>query len=288
MAQQRFDLNGKVAMVTGGARGIGFATAEELSRRGAKVVVLDLDQGAAQGAAESLRGEAFGIGADVTDRGAMQAAVAQIVDRFGGLDVVVANAGIGSRAATTRAMSGEAFDRVLDVNLNGVHRTVIAALPEIVRRRGHVVVVASVYAFVNGVGAAPYAMSKAGVEAFGRALRVELAMHGAGASVAYFGFIDTEMVHQALDADPSADRLMESLPGPLRKRLKPAAAGKGIVDGIEKRAPRIIRPRRWAIYSVLRGVLNPPIDTYMTRDADLQDVARVLDSRGGEEQSTTA
>lgn len=288
MAQQRFDLNGKVAMVTGGARGIGFATAEELSRRGAKVVVLDLDQGAAQGAAESLRGEAFGIGADVTDRGAMQAAVAQIVDRFGGLDVVVANAGIGSRAATTRAMSGEAFDRVLDVNLNGVHRTVIAALPEIVRRRGHVVVVASVYAFVNGVGAAPYAMSKAGVEAFGRALRVELAMHGAGASVAYFGFIDTAMVHQAIDGDDVGDRMMSNLPKPLRKRVAPSVAGKGIVDGIEKRAPRIIRPRRWAAVQALRGIVNPLVDTYMVKDADLQAITRELDDRGDQEQPTTA
>ncbi|MEZ5060500.1 MAG: short-chain dehydrogenase/reductase [Solirubrobacterales bacterium] len=285
---QLFDLNGKVAMVTGGGRGIGFATAEELSRRGARVVIVDLHADAVEEAAASMPGEALGIAADVTDRGAMQAAVAEIVERFGGLDVVVANAGIGSRGATIRAMSGEAFDRVLDVNLNGVHRTVIAALPEIVRRRGHVVVVASVYAFVNGVGAAPYAMSKAGVEAFGRALRVELAQHGAGASVAYFGFIDTAMVQQAIDTDPSADRLLESLPRPLRKRLQPAAAGKGIVDGIEKRAPRIIRPRRWAIYSVLRGVLNPALDTCMTRDAGLQDIARELDTRGGEEQPTTA
>ena len=285
---ERFDLNGKVAMVTGGARGIGFATSEELSKRGATVVIVDLDQTSADGAAESLRGPSLGIGADVTDRGAMQAAVARTVESFGGLDVVVANAGIASRAATTRAMSGEAFDRVLDVNLNGVHRTVIAALPEIVRRRGHVVVISSVYAFVNGVGAAPYAMSKAGVEAFGRALRVELAQHGAGATTAYFGFIDTAMVHQALDADASGDRLMASLPGVLRKRLKPSVAGKAIVDGIEKRAPRVIRPRRWAAFSALRGILNPALDSYMVRDAEIQGIAKELDARDNEEQPTTA
>jgi NAD(P)-dependent dehydrogenase (short-subunit alcohol dehydrogenase family) len=285
---QRFELNGKVALVTGGARGIGFATCEELSRRGASVVIVDLDQAAADAAAESLQGPAFGIAADVTDRGAMQAAVARSVERYGGLDVVVANAGIASRVATTRAMSGETFDRVLDVNLNGVHRTVTAALPEIIRRRGHIVVVSSVYAFVNGTGAAPYAMSKAAVEAFGRALRVELAQHGAGASVAYFGFIDTAMVHQAIDADPSAERTLGTLPKVLRKRLKPSAAGKGIVDGIEKRAPRIIRPRRWAIYSTLRGVVNPGLDSYMTRDEEIQEIAKDMDSRGDQEQGTTA
>ena len=71
----------------------------------------------------------------------MQRAVATTVERFGGLDVVVANAGIAPRAATLRAMSSESFERVLDVNLMGVCRTVEAALPEIVRRRGHIVVV---------------------------------------------------------------------------------------------------------------------------------------------------
>jgi NAD(P)-dependent dehydrogenase (short-subunit alcohol dehydrogenase family) len=284
-----FGLNGKVALVTGGARGIGLATAEVLSRRGASVVIVDLAQDAASSAAESLPGPSLGIAADVTDRGAMQAAVAQTVERFGGLDVVVANAGIASRAATVRAMSGEAFDRVLDVNLNGVHRTVIAALPEIVSRRGHVVVVSSVYAFANGVGAAPYAMAKAGVEQFGRALRVELAMHGASASVAYFGFIDTAMVHQALDADAALEASTDSaVPAVLRKRLQPSAAGRAIVDGIEARKPRIIRPRRWAILSVLRGILNPALDRGMVSDADTQRLVRELDGRGDQEQPTTA
>lgn len=284
----KFVLRGKVAVVTGAARGIGLATAEELSRRGSSVVIVDLDQDAASQAAESLPGPAVGVAADVTDRGAMQRVVADAVERFGGVDIVVANAGIASRGATVRAMSGEAFDRVLDVNLNGVHRTVIAALPEIVRRGGHVVVVSSIYAFFNGLGAAPYAMSKAGVEQFGRALRVELAQHGAGASVAYFGFIDTAMVHQTLDADPSLDRFGEALPAVLLKRLAPSAAGKAIVDGIERRAPRIIRPRRWAVLSVLRGIINPMLDARMIRDSEIQSIARELDSREAEEQPTTA
>ena len=284
----RFELRGKVAIVTGAARGIGRATATELARRGSVVVVVDLDPDAASAAAAGLPGTAIGLAADVTDRGAMQRVVAEAVERFGGVDVVVANAGIASRGATFRAMSGETFDRVLDVNLNGVHRTVTAALPEIVRRRGHVVVVSSVYAFINGVGATPYAMSKAGVEQLGRALRVELAQHGAGASVAYFGFIDTAMVHQALDDDPLGSRLKEAQPAWLMKRLQPAAAGKAIVAGIERRAPRIIRPRRWAAFSVLRGIVNPLLDRSMARQAEIQDIARELDKRGDEEQTTTA
>lgn len=283
-----FSLSGKVAIVTGAARGIGLATAQELSRHGAKVVIVDLAQEAADAAARSLPGEGYGVAADVTDAGAMRSLTAEAVDRYGGVDVVVANAGIAPRGATVRAMTGEAFDRVLDVNLNGVHRTVIAALPEIIRRRGHVVVVSSVYAFVNGLGVAPYAMSKAGVEAFGRTLRVELAQHGASATVAYFGFIDTEMVRQGIDGDPSAEAFKQTLPPPLRKRLQPNEAGKAIVDGIERRKARVIRPRRWTAFSMLRGLINPPLDEAMGKADDVQDIARELDAREGEEQPTTA
>jgi NAD(P)-dependent dehydrogenase (short-subunit alcohol dehydrogenase family) len=285
----RYELNGKVALVTGAARGIGLETARALVGRGASVVVVDLDQGAATRAASELHDtRALGLAADVTDRGAMQRAVATTVERFGGLDVVVANAGIASRVASFRAMSSESFERVLEVNLMGVYRTVDAALPEIVGRRGHVVVISSIYAFTNGVGAVPYAMSKAAVEQFGRALRAELSPHGASASVAYFGFIDTEMVHRAIDADPLAERMLETLPKPLHKRLKPAVAGEAIVAGIEQRRPRIIRPRRWAIMSVLRGILGPLGDAHLEKDLKARALMLEIDARAGEDQPTTA
>lgn len=285
----RYGLDGKVALVTGGARGIGHATARALVARGATVVIVDLDPASAERAAAEVHDtRALGLGADVTDRGAMQRAVATTVERFGGLDVVVANAGIASRAATLRAMSTESFERVLDVNLLGVYRTVDVALAEIVRRRGHVVVVASIYAFLNGVGATPYAMAKAGVEQLGRALRVELAPHGGSASVAYFGFIDTEMVHRAIDADPLSERMFETFPKVLQKRLAPHEAGEAVVRGIERRAPRIIRPRRWTAWSVLRGIVNPVLDRASERDAATADIVEELDARAGEEQPTTA
>ena len=285
----RYDLGGKVALVTGGARGIGLATARALAARGASVVVVDLDAGAAEAAAAQVHDtRALGLAVDVTDRGALPRAVAATVERFGGLDVVVANAGIAPTGATMHAMSTESFERVLDVDLQGVYRTVDVALPEIIRRRGHVVVIGSVYSFVNGVGVAPYAMAKAGVEQLGRLLRVELARHGASATVAYFGFIDTVMVQQGIDADPLGDTMLSELPGPLRKRLQPKVAGEAIVRGIERRKPRVIRPRAWAVVSVLRGIINPLLDRRMERDAKLQGLVVELDERAGAEQPTTA
>jgi NAD(P)-dependent dehydrogenase (short-subunit alcohol dehydrogenase family) len=284
-----YSLAGKVALVTGGARGIGLATARELIAHGASVAILDLHEDDVQGAAAALHPDkALGIAADVTDADAMEAAVAETVERFGGLDVIVANAGIASRAATALAADPEQFERVIDVNLLGVWRSVRAALPQITRRQGHVVVISSIYAFANGLGAAPYAMAKAGVEQLGRALRVELKPHGASASVAYVGVIDTEMVHQAIDADPLADRLMAASPKVLHKRLPPSAAGAAIVRGIERRQPRIIRPRRWTVLSVLRGIVNPLIDAQMERDEETQAITRELDARAGERTTTTA
>jgi NAD(P)-dependent dehydrogenase (short-subunit alcohol dehydrogenase family) len=251
-------------------------------------VIVDLDLDASERAAAQLPGAALGFAADVTDRGALQRVVATVVSERGGVDVVVANAGVASRGATVRAMSGETFDRVLAVDLGGVYNTVIAALDQVASRGGHVVLTSSVYAFVNGLGLAPYAMAKAGVEQLGRALRVELVPHGAGASVAYFGFIDTEMVHRGLDDDPLAPKMKQALPAVLRKRLSPAQAGEAIARGIERRAPRIIAPKRWVPLSALRGLINPLLDDLLVKDAAVQSIVRELDSRGDQEQPLTA
>jgi NAD(P)-dependent dehydrogenase (short-subunit alcohol dehydrogenase family) len=253
------------------------------------VVIVDLDAAAAERAAPQVHDtRALGLAADVSDRGAMQRAVATTVQRFGGLDVVVANAGIAPRVATFRAMAKESFERVLEVNLMGVYRTVDASLSEIVSRKGHVVLVSSVGAFTNGAGLSPFAMSKAAVEQFGRALWLELVQHGASASVAYFGFIDTQMVHQVADQDPLADQILATFPRPLRTRLPPSAAGEAIVRAVERRQPCIIRPHRWTVMSVLRGLVNPLTDAQAERDKTTQDLLRQLDARVGEDQPTTA
>ncbi|EFQ82759.1 oxidoreductase, short chain dehydrogenase/reductase family protein [Aeromicrobium marinum DSM 15272] len=271
-----FSVKGKVALITGGARGIGYETARHLHERGARIALVDLDPQDTSASAARLGPDVVGLSADVTDAAAMAAVVDRVVERFGRLDIVVANAGIAPAPNTTHSMGAEEFERVLEVNALGVYRTVKPALPHIVAHGGHVVVVASVYAFVNGVLMAPYAMSKAAVEQFGRALRGELAQHGASASVAYFGFIDTAMVREGF-ASTMAQRFEATFPGFLRKRLQPAVAGQAIADGIERRAARIIAPRRWSVYSVLRGVLNPGLDRRTRSHREIQAVLRDIE-----------
>lgn len=288
MPGPRYDLNGKVALVTGAARGIGFETARQMHLRGASVAVLDLDAGQAAEAAERIGARAIGVGADVTDQGAMMASVAEAVERLGGLDVAVANAGIAQRSfATARGISGEEWERVFEVDLLGVWRTARAALPQVVERRGQLVVVSSVYAFANGFGNSPYAVAKAGVESLGRALRVELAPHGASATVAYFGWVDTKLVQDAF-AQPDANRVRELSPDFLLKRIGPDEAAAGLVRGIEERAPRVFVPRWWRYVAALRGLINPLLDRRMENDARITALIRDLDAKAlGQGQSSS-
>ena len=283
-----YDLNGKVALVTGAARGIGYETARQIHLRGGSVAVLDLDPERSREAAERIGERAIGIGADVTDHGAMQAAVAEIVERFGGLDVAVANAGIAqSTIATVRGIGTEEWERVFEVDMLGVWRTVRAALPQIVERRGHIVVTSSVYAFVNGVLNSPYAVAKAGVESLGRSLRTELGPLGASASVAYFGWVDTGLVQEAKER-PHADRLEQNLPSFLSKRIQPSEAGAAVVRGIEERAPRIFAPKWWRYVSALRGVINPLLDRRFDSDPAMLQTLREIESAADEQGAAAA
>ncbi|HET8862517.1 MAG TPA: short-chain dehydrogenase/reductase [Solirubrobacterales bacterium] len=278
-----FDLNGKVALVTGAARGIGYETARQMHLRGASVAVVDLDPDQAREAAERIGERAIGIGADVTDHAAVMQAVAETVERFGGLDVAVANAGIAqSQVATVRGIGTEEWERVFEVDLLGVWRTVRAVLPQIVERKGHIVVTGSVYSFANGVLNSPYAVAKAGVEALGRGLRAELMPLGASAGVAYYGWVDTRLVQDGFDRKHS-DRLQENAPAWLFKRITPDEAGAATVRGIEERAPRTFAPKWWRYISALRGIVNPILDRRLDRDPQMFETIRAVEAEADEQ-----
>jgi NAD(P)-dependent dehydrogenase (short-subunit alcohol dehydrogenase family) len=279
MTRASYDLRGRVVLITGGTGGIGSATARELIRRGAKVAIVDVDPQTPQIAVRMSSGSAMGLIADVCSRDALGIAVADVVDRFGRVDVAIANAGILSRAATLRNAPTPAIESLLAVNVSGVVNTVQAAMDEVIAHRGQFVLISSVFAFLNGMGTIPYAMSKAAVEQLGRGLRVELAAHGVSTMVAYFSLIETDMIRQGVDGDPLVDELLETLPRPFLKRLQPDTAATAVADGLAKRSARVMVPSRWKPLSALRGLLSPAMDSHLTRDRRTLAALSALDAR---------
>jgi NAD(P)-dependent dehydrogenase (short-subunit alcohol dehydrogenase family) len=275
MADAGWNVGGRTAFITGAARGIGLETGRRLVARGMNVALVDLDEDEAQRAARTLGpGRAVGLGADVTDRSALDNAVAATVERFGGIDVTIANAGVSGQLTTVLGSDPVVAERTIEIDLLGVYRTVKATLPYVVERRGYVLPVASLYAYFHPVLAAPYAMSKAGVEQLGRALRAELSPLGASAGVAYFGFIDTEMVRNVFTPDSAAVTIRAALPRWLGKVVPVSRAADAMARGVERRSARVTAPRWLPAASALRGVMAL-FDDQMMRNEEIRDaVAR--------------
>lgn len=272
-AVARYPIAGKTVLITGASSGIGDATARALHARGARVAVAGRRQSVLEALALELGGDrTMALRCDVTDRRSVQAAVETTAERFGGLDVVIANAGAVTDPPTTIAAGDEQeFQRVIDTDLLGVWRTVRASLPQIVARRGYVLLTASIYAYVNGVANAAYAVSKGGVEQLGRALRAELAPHGATAGVLYPGWVDTPLITPAFGGNATATAMLHrAFPGWLRSTIAPERVAEVTVRGIERRSARIIVPRRWAPISLLRGLVNAVTDPVIARDPTLR------------------
>lgn len=274
------ELDGKVAVVTGGGNGIGRETAHSLAARGCLVAVVDADEAAAkQVAAEIGEHRAVGVAADVRDREAVAEAVRVVLRRWGKLHVVVANAGVTPEPATVRVGDPADFERVVSVNLFGVLNTAKATVEPLLHSRGHIAVVASAAAFCPPVGGASYMVSKAAVEQLGRALRLELAPHGVTATVCYFGVVDTRLAHATLDHDPLGRALNAMLPSPLRGRITAHEAAQAVVAAVERRRARTTAPAAWEPVSWLRGLLNPALDRLLVRDTRLHTLIRELEDR---------
>ena len=249
------DLRGKTVLITGAARGIGAESARRAAAAGANVALVGLEPEELERVAAQCGSNAAAFECDVSDWDALERAVRGTVERFGGIDVVMANAGI-SPAGMVRSIDPRAFERTIEVNLLGVWRTVRACLPHVIERKGYVLLTASLAAAMHAPGMAPYAASKAGVEAFGDSLRAELKRLGVDVGVAYFGFIDTDMVRGA-DEHPALKSLRNDSLGPLSRSAPVSAVGRAVVKGMENRSRWVVVPGWVRILLVLGRVLQP-------------------------------
>ena len=189
-------LDGKVAIITGAARGIGLATARLFAREGARVAIADIDTPRGEAAAAEIRaqgGEARFVPVDVTDPASVQAMVRRVVDAFGRIDILVNNAGV-LRDRTLLKMTDEEFDFVINVNLKGVYNCTRAVAPVMVEQGSGVILNASsVVALYGNFGQTNYVASKAAVIGMTKVWARELGPKGIRVNAVAPGFIRTEM-----------------------------------------------------------------------------------------------
>ncbi|GAA3302516.1 SDR family oxidoreductase [Streptomyces cinereospinus] len=233
----RVGLEGQVAVVTGAARGVGELLARKLSARGAKVALVGLEPDELERVSGRLHSESGHWYADVTDHAAMARVAQEVKERFGKVDIVVANAGVAAGGPFADS-DAEAWRRVIEVNLIGSAVTARAFLPALTESRGYLLQVASLAAITPAPMMTAYCASKSGVEAYAHSLRAEVGHQGVRVGVAYLSWTDTDMVRGA-DQDDVMRELRQRLPWPAGKTYPLGPAVDRMVAGIERRRSHV-------------------------------------------------
>lgn len=233
----RRSLEGQVVVVTGAARGVGELLARKLSARGAKLALVGLEPDELKKVSERLHSESDHWFADVTDHEAMVRVAQEVKQRFGKIDVVVANAGVAAGGPFVDS-DPDAWRRVIEVNLIGGAVTGRAFLPVLMESRGYFLQIASLAAMTPAPMMTAYCASKSGVEAFAHSLRAEVAHRGVKVGVGYLSWTDTDMVRGA-DQDDVMRELRQRLPWPANRTYPLGPAVDRIVAGVERRSPHV-------------------------------------------------
>ena len=222
-------LEDKTALVTGGGRGIGRGIALEFAREGADVAInYRRDREAAEKTAAEVRTlgrRVVVLQADVSDREAVEAMVAEAVGFLGGLDIVVANAGVAARVAPVAGVDPAEWRRVLATDLDGAFWTARAAVPHVVARRGVLLFISSIGADLAGAGGAPYHVAKAGVNALMKVLAKEVAPAGVRVNSIAPGVVRSEMGERLLRYH--GDAVLQTIP--LGRAAEPSEIGRAAV-----------------------------------------------------------
>jgi NAD(P)-dependent dehydrogenase (short-subunit alcohol dehydrogenase family) len=233
---------GKIAIVTGGASGIGKALSEQLAERGATVVVTDVNAGLLEETTRAITacgGAALAVALDVRDFTAVRELVESTAEEYGRLDYIFNNAGIGC-GSEAHEHPQEAWHRVIDTNLYGVINGVVAAYPLMVRQgSGHIVNTASMAGLLPLTGEISYTTSKHGIVGLSGALRIEGALHGVKVSVVCPGFIRTPIYATAEYINLDPEKLMRVFP----KGTSPEKTAAVILADVARNRAVIIPPR---------------------------------------------
>lgn len=239
MVRQRVrrSLAGQVAVVTGAARGIGAELAHKLSAKGARVALVGLESEELKGVSGALPGDSQHWHADVTDVTRMAEVATEVTRRFGAVDIVVANAGVGLGGPFADCDDDD-WRRVIEVNLVGSAVTCRSFLPALLDSRGYVLQIASVAAIVPAPMMTAYCASKSGVEAFAHSLRAEVGHRGVRVGVAYLSWTDTDLVRGAAEEDLVGE-VRGRLPWPVGRVYPVGPSVDRLVAGVERRAAHV-------------------------------------------------
>lgn len=237
----KYDLRDRTVAITGGGGGLGMALADLLQRRGANVAAIDI---AAPGTAASSLARVSHWTADVRDLTNLTETMSDISAQFGGIDVVIAAAGVGQPYGPLDTTAESDWERAVDINLNGVWRTFRAAAPHVIAQKGHILAIASVASFMHSPLHPAYTASKAAVWALCNSLRLELRQYGVTVGSAHPAFFKSPLLDEAL-ADPSARQLWSGFKGAFALSQVEKVA-EDIVRGVERRSRRIASPRHLA------------------------------------------
>ncbi|MEV0528352.1 SDR family oxidoreductase [Streptomyces sp. NPDC050439] len=260
----KVSLEGQVAVVTGAARGVGELLARKLSARGAKIALVGLEPDELKQVAGRLHTEAEAWHADVTDHDAMARVAQEVKERFGKVDIVVANAGVANGGPFVES-DPVAWRRVIEVNLIGSAVTGRAFLPVLMESRGYLLQIASLAAITPAPMMTAYCASKSGVEAYAHCLRAEVGYKGVKVGVGYLSWTDTDMVRGADENDVMRE-LRQRLPWPSNKTYPLGPAVDRIVAGIERRSSHVYA--QWWLRGMqgIRGYLPALIGTVGQRE----------------------
>jgi NAD(P)-dependent dehydrogenase (short-subunit alcohol dehydrogenase family) len=243
---------------------VGELLARKLSARGAKVALVGLEPDELKKVSESLRTESAYWHGDVTDHEAMSRIAGEVGERFGKVDVVVANAGVASGGPFTDS-DPDSWRRVIEVNLIGGAVTGRAFLPQLIASRGYFLQIASLAAITPAPMMSAYCSSKSGVEAFAHCLTAEVAHKGVRVGVGYLSWTDTDMVRGADEDDVMRD-LRKRLPWPANRTYPLGPSVDRLVAGIERRSRHVYG--QWWLRGMqgIRGYIPPVIATVGARE----------------------